>query len=283
METKKIKSFNELKNVYFGIFQLTDNELNLHNSQWQIKYDDEKFLMSWLTGKIIFEDFSGRRRRILNEIFKIPKWQFQYDEKKHEVFRLTRKFILRIFLGLWLGICDENLCVVLPQKVSSEPSGQSFSPLQKSPLSIQLVSPQANEPSWQSGSSVCISGLAFFSLDLTLQLFTAPFQSHVCFSMSKCKPAGHLIACIPELVHWITSRQFSPVPPVCRRNHSPADFSWHNSNSRSSFFLSSTDWRFSRVNAPSENSIRFSCSRSFFFWLLSLSFLMFLRSRDVLL
>lgn len=35
----------------------------------------------------------------------------------------------------------------LPHEFSSEPSAQSFSPLQKSPRSIQLPSPQAKKPS----------------------------------------------------------------------------------------------------------------------------------------
>lgn len=73
----------------------------------------------------------------------------------------------------------------LPQTFSSEPSGQSFSPLQKRPRSIQVLSPHASEPSWQSGSSVYKSGFAFRSLFFNLQLCTASFQSQVCLSISK--------------------------------------------------------------------------------------------------
>ena len=50
------------------------------------------------------------------------------------------------------------------------------------------------------------------------QLVTAAFQSHVCFSMSKASPDGQRMACRPEVVHWMTSRQLSS--PDCRRNHS---------------------------------------------------------------
>lgn len=72
-----------------------------------------------------------------------------------------------------------------PQLFSSDPSEQSFSPLQKSPRSIQDVSAHAKKPSWQSGSSVTSKGLALRSLFLSLQLLTASFQSQVCLSMSK--------------------------------------------------------------------------------------------------
>lgn len=87
----------------------------------------------------------------------------------------------------------------LPHEFSSEPSVQSFSPLQKRPRSIQLPSPQARKPSWHSGSSVISSGFTLRSLFLNLQFFTASFQSHVCFSMSKYSPAGQRIACRPCL------------------------------------------------------------------------------------
>uniref|UniRef100_A0A8D8RH77 Uncharacterized protein n=1 Tax=Cacopsylla melanoneura TaxID=428564 RepID=A0A8D8RH77_9HEMI len=82
----------------------------------------------------------------------------------------------------------------LSQVFSSEPSVQSFSPLQNKPRSIQAPSPQAKKPSWQRGSSVYRRGLTFLSLFFSLQFLTAPFQSQVCFSMSKYKPAGHLMA-----------------------------------------------------------------------------------------
>lgn len=85
----------------------------------------------------------------------------------------------------------------LPHEFSSEPSVQSFSPLQNRPRSIQLPSPQARNPSWQSGSSVISRGLIFRSRLLLLQFLTASFQSHVCFSMSKYRPAGHRMACRP--------------------------------------------------------------------------------------
>lgn len=145
----------------------------------------------------------------------------------------------------------------LPQLFSSDPSVQSFSPLQKSPRSMQLPSPQAKNPSWHSGSSVTSSGLTLRSLFLSLQFFTASFQSHVCFSMSKYRPAGHRMACRPwdlgfrifayqfkacqkltEVVHWMTSRQASP-SLATNLNHSPASLSLHSSCSKvSSFFLS---------------------------------------------
>lgn len=80
---------------------------------------------------------------------------------------------------------------------SSDPSAQSFSPLQNKPRSIHWPSPQANECSGQRGSSVFKSGLTLRSLFLILQFRTASFQSHVCFSISKNKPAGQRIACRP--------------------------------------------------------------------------------------
>lgn len=73
----------------------------------------------------------------------------------------------------------------LPQEFSSDPSVQSFSPLQNRPRSIQLPSPQARKPSWQSGSSVMSNGLTLRSLFFSLQFLTASFQSQVCFSISK--------------------------------------------------------------------------------------------------
>lgn len=85
----------------------------------------------------------------------------------------------------------------LPQLFSSDPSPQSFSPLQKRPRSIQLPSPQAKNPSWHRGSSVYSSGFTLRSLFFNLQFFTASFQSQVCFSMSKNRPAGQRIACKP--------------------------------------------------------------------------------------
>lgn len=85
----------------------------------------------------------------------------------------------------------------LPQVFSSDPSAQSFSPLQNSPLSTQIPSPQAKDPSGQMGSLVKSNGLTLRSLFFSLQFFTASFQSHVCFSMSKYNPAGQRIACKP--------------------------------------------------------------------------------------
>lgn len=88
--------------------------------------------------------------------------------------------------------------VNLPQLFSSEPSAQSLSPLQNSPRSIQLPSPHANLPaSVQNGSSVYNNGFTLRSLFFNLQFLTASFQSHVCFSMSKKRPAGQRIACKP--------------------------------------------------------------------------------------
>ena len=85
----------------------------------------------------------------------------------------------------------------LPQAFSSEPSLQSFFPLQKRPLPIQLPSPHAKKFSWQMGSSVKRRGLTFLSLVFSSQFLTEAFQLHVCFSMSKARPAGHLMACRP--------------------------------------------------------------------------------------
>lgn len=140
---------------------------------------------------------------------------------------------------------------------SSDPSAQSFSPLQKRPLSTQSWFPQASWPSGQRGSSVKRMGLAFRSLFVDLQLWTASFQSQVCLSISKYSPAGHLRAWIPELVHWITSRQLSP-SPVWSRNHSPASLSLQNSSFTLSFLSSC---RFHRLKTvPSEIvSLKTSC------------------------
>lgn len=87
----------------------------------------------------------------------------------------------------------------LPQLFSSEPSSQFLSPLQKRPRSMHLPSPQASRPSSHSGSSVYSKGFALRSLFFNLQFFTASFQSHVCFSMSKNNPAGQRIACRPYI------------------------------------------------------------------------------------
>lgn len=160
-------------------------------------------------------------------------------------------------------------CWHSPHEFSSEPSAQSFSPLQKSPRSMQFPSPQARNPSWQSGSSVTNSGFTLRSLFLSLQFLTASFQSQVCLSISKKRPAGQRIACRPcslrvekmaliwnltfvitcmqllglriltEVVHWMTSRQESP-SLATNRNHSPASLSLHSSCSNvSSVFLPS--------------------------------------------
>lgn len=85
----------------------------------------------------------------------------------------------------------------LPQVFSSEPSEQSFSPLQNKPLSIQFPSPQARKPSWQRGSSVNSKGFTLRSLFFNLQFFTESFQSQVCLSMSKYNPAGQRMAWRP--------------------------------------------------------------------------------------
>lgn len=127
---------------------------------------------------------------------------------------------------------------------------------------MQFPSPQAKKPSWHNGSSVYKSGLTLRSLLFILQFLTASFQSHVCFSMSKYRPAGQRIAWRPwehtgngrvyfmnsnvslvlwltDEVHWITSRQLSP-SPATNRNHSPASLSLQISCSKvSSFFVSS--------------------------------------------
>lgn len=50
---------------------------------------------------------------------------------------------------------------------------------------------------WHNGSSVNNKGLTLRSLFFSLQFLTAAFQSQVCFSMSKYKPAGQRIACNP--------------------------------------------------------------------------------------
>lgn len=95
-----------------------------------------------------------------------------------------------------------------PQEFSSEPSVQSFSPLQKSPLSIQALSPQAKYPSWHKGSSVKSRGFTLRSLFLILQFLTASFQSQVCLSMSKYKPAGQRMAwrpCTRRNTFWMVS------------------------------------------------------------------------------
>lgn len=119
-----------------------------------------------------------------------------------------------------------------------ELTAQSFSPLQKRVLSMQVPSPQAKDPSAQRGSSVKIRGLTwkrnrtgpirdllgaeslisermnknywartFFSLDFLRQFFTWSFQSQVCFSMSKASPAGHLKVKRIELAFYIVKHQ----------------------------------------------------------------------------
>lgn len=113
--------------------------------------------------------------------------------------------------------------VSMSQEFSSEPSLQSFSPLQKRPLSIQLPSPQARLFSWQMGSSVKRRGLTFFSLVFRSQFLTDHFQSQVCLPISKYRPAGQRMAWRPEAVHWMTSRHL--VSPDSSLNHSPAPLS----------------------------------------------------------
>lgn len=154
----------------------------------------------------------------------------------------------------------------LPHEFSSDPSAQSFSPLQKSPRSTQLPSPQAKKPSWQRGSSVTSRGFTLRSLFLSLQFLTASFQSQVCFSMSKKRPAGHRMACRPysndcyrnfviaeccpltEEVHWMTSRHESP-SLATNRNHSAASLSLHSSFSKDSsvFFSDLSSCRLTRI------------------------------------
>lgn len=103
----------------------------------------------------------------------------------------------------------------LPQLFSSEPSEQSFSPLQNRPRSIQLPSPQARKPSWHRGSSVKSNGFTLRSLFFNLQFFTESFQSQVCLSMSKYKPAGQRIACRP----------YNKLLSLLRRNRLNSDLS----------------------------------------------------------
>ena len=62
---------------------------------------------------------------------------------------------------------------------------------------MQMESPQASLPISQRGSSVLRRGCTFLSLVSLSQFFTAHFQSHVCFSRSKARPGGHLMACRP--------------------------------------------------------------------------------------
>ena len=87
--------------------------------------------------------------------------------------------------------------VNLPQEFSSDPSVQSGTPLQKRLRSIHVPSWQANMPSWQRGSSVDRIGLNLRTFSLMRQFFTCSFQSQVCFSISKARPAGQRIACKP--------------------------------------------------------------------------------------
>ena len=105
------------------------------------------------------------------------------------------------------------------QAFSSEPSLQSLSPLQKRPRAIQLPSPQAKLFSGHSGSSVKSRGLTFFSLVLLSQFLTDAFQSQVCFSMSKAKPAGQRIACRPLKRALISTYQYSTVQYNYRVSH----------------------------------------------------------------
>merc|ERR1711899_285926 len=110
----------------------------------------------------------------------------------------------------------------ISQAFSSEPSLQSLLPSQKSPLSMQMESPQASLPISQRGSSVLRRGCTFLSLVSLSQFFTAHFQSQVCFSRSKARPGGHRMARRPPAVHWMTSLQESS--PAFRRNNSPELF-----------------------------------------------------------
>lgn len=136
-------------------------------------------------------------RRISNDICRLPKSNVCMESstfpKSMNVKFCTLLSITLFFPFLFL-ICNKQH---LPHEFSSDPSPQSFSPLQKRPRSMQFPSPQARKPSWQSGSSVMSRGLIFRSLFLDLQFLTAPFQSQVCFSMSKNNPAGHRIAWRP--------------------------------------------------------------------------------------
>lgn len=102
----------------------------------------------------------------------------------------------------WENVENMEKSANLPHEFSSEPSVQSFSPLQNKPRSMQFPSPHAKNPSWHNGSSVTKSGFTFRSLFLSLQFLTASFQSQVCFSMSKYKPAGQRIAWRPCKKSW---------------------------------------------------------------------------------
>merc|ERR1711899_276807 len=133
--------------------------------------------------------------------------------------------------------------VSISQAFSSDPSLQSLTPLQKSPLSIQFPSPQASQFSCgQRGSSVTNKGFTFFSLVFLSQFFTAHFQSQVCFSRSKARPGGHLMAWRPAAVHWMTSLQLSL--PSLSLNSSPALLS-----AQSFLSVSSSSWHKTPVTA----------------------------------
>ena len=97
---------------------------------------------------------------------------------------------------LWLLIILVST-KLLPQAFSSEPSAQSSIPLQKSPFSIQTLSPHASKFSSQSDSGVLSRGWTFLSLVIISQFFTAHFQSQVCFSKSKARPGGQRSAWRP--------------------------------------------------------------------------------------
>merc|ERR1711962_1007970 len=142
------------------------------------------------------------------------------------------------------------------QAFSSEPSVQSFLPSQKRSLFIQIESPQASLFTSQRGSSVLNRGFTFFSLVSLSQFLTAHFQSQVCFSRSKARPGGHLIACKPAAVHWMTSLQLSS--PELSLNSSPALLSSHRSFS---WICCSSSWQ----TAPEMKSVATATNNQFIF------------------
>ena len=143
--------------------------------------------------------------------FSIPYWRCKFRFKSMYTLQHSMTYAQLIsFCGSQQNLGSRHLCsfphLIRPEHqspgphcsgVSSEPSLQSFSPLQKRTRSMQLPSPQAKKPSWHNGSSVKSRGFTFFSLVLASQFLTESFQSQVCFSMSKAKPAGQRMACRP--------------------------------------------------------------------------------------
>ena len=99
------------------------------------------------------------------------------------------------------------------QAFSSDPSEQSRLSSQNNFLSIHSPLPHCNWPSGQTGSSVFKLGRTRLGFDNLSQFSTLAFQSQVCLSISKAKPAGHLTAARrmvpakPALSHLTTSLQ----------------------------------------------------------------------------